>query len=92
MNLTNSMLLACTIRFFTVISKSIFRKKMDIGAEIEVDTEKWKCLVCDRQYKCKKGLKQHLKYHAEKTYKCAECGKSFFYNYKLKRHMKTQHK
>ena len=52
----------------------------------------YKCHSCDRRFKRKENLKQHLNLAAcVKSSKCKICHKSFTRNMDLKRHNKTVH-
>ena len=49
-----------------------------------------KCNICEKVFKTKKVLHQHMKeIHEKKKYKCQNCGKEFGKSGHLTRHMKT---
>uniref|UniRef100_A0A1A9WIN3 C2H2-type domain-containing protein n=1 Tax=Glossina brevipalpis TaxID=37001 RepID=A0A1A9WIN3_9MUSC len=50
------------------------------------------CPICKAAFKGKTTLKEHVKIHKEKTYKCPECGKTFAQHSGLYSHRKTHQK
>ena len=53
---------------------------------------KYKCKLCDKSYKGRKGLRSHVKsVHEKKRTSCEICNKSFVTNNTLKRHVEAVH-
>jgi len=56
----------------------------------DYQARKYSCTVCDKKFKDKRGIDEHMRYHnEEKPFECPECGKKYYQHTHLKEHIRV---
>ncbi len=78
----------CNKKFYHM--PSLYRHKLKCGQEKKAGTGVYTCTVCEKVFKRKDHLAQHMPKHSdEENYSCCRCGKTFKYSLSCIRHEKN---
>lgn len=86
-------ILTCELCNKKFTSRNFYKKHIELhGLRQIIDSVKYKCNICRKEFKYLGELKAHKVYHGKKSYKCTLCPKTFTNNRSVILHLKRHRK